>query len=43
MRYTKLTVHGLCAILVGLMALGASAAQAEGENAWIIQIVKAKK
>jgi hypothetical protein len=36
MRYTKLTVLGLCAILVGLMALGASAAQAEPDNAWFI-------
>jgi hypothetical protein len=36
MRYTKLTVLGLCAMLVGLMALGASAAQAEKDNAWVI-------
>jgi hypothetical protein len=36
MRYTKLTVLGLCAVIVGLMAFGASAAQAEPNNAWVI-------
>jgi hypothetical protein len=42
MRYTKLTVLGLCAMLVGLMALGASAAQAEG-TAWVILNAKGEK
>jgi len=36
MRYTKLTVLGLCAVIVGLMAFGASAAQAEKDNSWVI-------
>jgi hypothetical protein len=36
MRYTKLIVLVPCAMLFGLMALGASAAQAEPGNAWVI-------
>ena len=36
MRLTKLALLGLCALLLGLMAFGTSAAQAEPGNAWVI-------
>ena len=36
MRLTKLALLGLCALILGLMAFGTSAAQAEPGNAWVI-------
>ena len=36
MRLTKLTLLGLCALVLGLTAFGTSAAQAEPGNAWVI-------
>ena len=43
MRLTKLALLGLCALVLGLMAFGTSAAQAEPGNAWLILKVKEKE